>query len=267
MIGRSGPSQQFSILRRVTPLPPVLARAPGAPLRIAHRGASTLAPENTLPAIEAATRLGADLVEVDVHRLIDGALVLRHDPPPRLVLAELQAREPGVPTLAAALDLLAATTAGVHLDLKGEGFAPGVARAVRAAGMLERSLASSFLPRALRALGEEEPSLPLGWSYPGDRLGIAAALGPALPALLRVLRLALPAKVVRGTGSAGARIAVLHRDVVSAAVVTRCREAGLGVLAWTVNDAAEMRRLAALDVDGVISDDIPLLIGTLTAAR
>lgn len=46
---------------------------------IAHRGASRVAPENTLAAFRAAARLGADGVELDVHASRDGALVVIHD--------------------------------------------------------------------------------------------------------------------------------------------------------------------------------------------
>ena len=48
-------------------------------LVVAHRGASARAPENTLPALDWAVRLGADGVEVDVQRTADGVLVLVHD--------------------------------------------------------------------------------------------------------------------------------------------------------------------------------------------
>jgi glycerophosphoryl diester phosphodiesterase len=48
-------------------------------LNIAHRGARAFAPENTLPAIRAARRLGANVVELDVQMSRDGELVVFHD--------------------------------------------------------------------------------------------------------------------------------------------------------------------------------------------
>ena len=45
----------------------------------AHRGASAYAPENTIPAIQQAIEMGADGVELDVQRTIDGQLVVIHD--------------------------------------------------------------------------------------------------------------------------------------------------------------------------------------------
>ena len=47
---------------------------------VAHRGSSTKAPENTLPAFEQAIKDGADFVETDVYRTRDGAIVCIHDP-------------------------------------------------------------------------------------------------------------------------------------------------------------------------------------------
>ena len=54
---------------------------PGSPLRvIGHRGAAAFAPENTLPSFEHAVRVGADAVELDLHRSADGHLMVIHDP-------------------------------------------------------------------------------------------------------------------------------------------------------------------------------------------
>src|SRR5438445_13848503 len=49
------------------------------PAAISHRGANRVAPENTLPAFEAAIALGCDYVEIDVRATRDGQLVLVHD--------------------------------------------------------------------------------------------------------------------------------------------------------------------------------------------
>jgi glycerophosphoryl diester phosphodiesterase len=49
-------------------------------LIVAHRGASSEAPENTLEAFERAIAVGADMIEFDVRRADDGGLVISHDP-------------------------------------------------------------------------------------------------------------------------------------------------------------------------------------------
>ena len=49
------------------------------PQIIAHRGASYLAPENTLVAFRKAMEIGADGVEMDVQKTYDNELVIHHD--------------------------------------------------------------------------------------------------------------------------------------------------------------------------------------------
>ena len=89
-----------------------LHRRDGRLLRIGHRGAAALAPENTLEALGTAVELGCDLVEFDVLS-IDGRLVLGHS-------AEELPDEPA--SLDDALALLAADGAGAHVDLKWHGY-------------------------------------------------------------------------------------------------------------------------------------------------
>ena len=55
------------------------ARRAGRPLISAHRGFSTAAPENTIAALDAARRAGADVAEIDVQLTRDGHLILMHD--------------------------------------------------------------------------------------------------------------------------------------------------------------------------------------------
>src|SRR6476659_4788906 len=81
------------------------------PLVLGHRGASAVAPENTVEAFTRARELGADGVELDVRRTADGVLVVHHDPEVEGVglivgapFAGLRAARPEVPTLAEALD-------------------------------------------------------------------------------------------------------------------------------------------------------------------
>ncbi|MGL4635315.1 MAG: glycerophosphodiester phosphodiesterase [Beijerinckiaceae bacterium] len=75
------------------------------PLVIAHRGASALAPENSIGALEAAIASGADMVEADVRLARDGVPVICHDP-------DLM-RLAGRPEKVDALDVAALTTLGM----------------------------------------------------------------------------------------------------------------------------------------------------------
>ena len=224
-------------------------------IRVGHRGAAALAPENTLASIERALEVGVDMVELDVVPLADGSLVLAHDPP---------ADGAGLPTLDEALALVREREVDVLLDVKGPGYEAELAAAVRRHGWVERTLVSSCHAESVRLLGQLEPGLRRGLTYPFDRLGISSRrlLRPATRAGLAALRAALPRRIGGLLARADASVATLNHAVVSAAVVRSCHARGAQVLAWTVDDPALAARLAALGVDGIISDDPTVVPGT-----
>ena len=86
-----------------------LRRSDGGLIRVGHRGAAKLAPENTLHSFEAALEHGVDAIEFDVLDAGPGPLVLGHS------LAELA---PNPATLGDALDYLAGRDVALHVDLK-----------------------------------------------------------------------------------------------------------------------------------------------------
>ena len=224
----------------------------GRVLRIGHRGAAALAPENSLAGIEAAIDLGVDLVEIDVVR--DGAtLRLAHAP------ANLTGESP---TLDEALELVSASSTGLLLDLKSSGAEREVVAAIRGARLLERTAVSSFHAASLRALKKIEPSLTTGFSYPFDRVGLSTrrAAQPLISAGLVGMRRLLPTRIVRMLARSRADAAMLHWALVSRSLVQRCHARGAAVLAWTVEDEVALRRVLAAGVDGVIAND-PRLAG------
>lgn len=228
---------------------PLPRRADGGPLRIGHRGAAALAPDNSLAGIELAFEAGLDGVEIDVVAG-SGRLLVAHSP------AELG---PASPPLDEALALVAGRAGDgflLDLDVKTAGREAELVEALRRHGLVERALVSSFHVDVLQACRALEPGLRLGISYPDDRLGIGPALPePAVRAGLAVLRAALPARVGSMARRSGAGAAMLHHLVLSRATVARCRSLGLAVFTWTVNDSDALGRVAALGVDGVIADD------------
>lgn len=223
-------------------------RPDGRVLRIGHRGAPALAPENTIPSFAAAIELGVDFVEFDVLEPADGTLVVAHDE---------RVYAPGAPSLEAVLAFFAEhPEVGLHVDVKGRR-GSAVARALAAAGLVERSVASSSWPSTLRELRAAEPKLVVALTYPDDRRGIARRrlarpfVLPTVAALGKMLPLRLP----RWLDATGSRVAMLHYAVVSPAVVRRCHARGTAVWTWTVNDQPLLARLVELGVDGVIADD------------
>ena len=247
-------------------------RADGRVLRVGHKGAAAVAPENTIRSLERAVELGVDLVEFDVLDLVDGTLVLAHSDDLNEVshgaaggavrtrtLAELREVAPELPTFDEALEFFArrATGVGLHVDVKWQGYEAGVVAGLQRHGLVERSVVSSFLAHSLRAMGLLEPGLRRGLTYPVDRRGLSSRrlLAPIAPGAAAALRRALPFRIGRMLRRADASAAMLHFSVVSRAAVERCHALDAPVFAWTVDDPSVLRRLVAAGVDGVVTND------------
>jgi glycerophosphoryl diester phosphodiesterase len=226
---------------------------------IAHRGASAYAPEHTLAAYDLALAQGADVLELDVRAAGDGTLVVHHDDTllrtvgdPRRVDAvdrdALAHIHPDVRPLT--LDTVLtryAHSARFLLDLK----RPSPRWERRLLELIDRPVlrgrvvVQSFDPRALRRLHRAEPSLP-----------IAALFPKGLP----VRGLGAVARFATGIGP--------WHEAVDAGLIASARAHGLAVRPWTVNGEADIERLLAVGVDGVITDvpDVALAARTRVAA-
>jgi glycerophosphoryl diester phosphodiesterase len=219
-------------------------------LKVAHRGASALAPENSLAALDAALAAEVDMVELDVV-WVGGSLRLAHS------AAQLR---PDSPELQEALELFARSAderIWLDLDVKTPGHEQALMEAVAAHGLVERTLVTSFHPQVLLEARRLGPGVATGLSYPNDRHGLSerrpfgAFVGPSL----RVLRAALPARIGRMLASAQAEAAMLHHALVTPKVVARCRAAGAQVFAWTIETGDDLRRVLAAGADGAIAND------------
>jgi glycerophosphoryl diester phosphodiesterase len=228
-----------------------LRRPPGRFARVGHRGASALAPENSLDALELAVELGCDMLEFDVLPLHDGTLVLAH--------SDRDVRT-GIATLDDALALAARRLpeTGLQLDVKRRGCEEGVLAALRRHGVLERSWVSGFDPGSLRRFAELEPALPRSYTLPRDRLAISKR-GPFAPVLRGGLPRRLPALLRRARAVA----ATLHYSIASAAAISRAHDLGAAVYVWTVDDPIVAQRLVAAEADGIITND-PRIFANVT---
>jgi glycerophosphoryl diester phosphodiesterase len=230
-----------------------LSRLDGPVIRVGHRGAAALAPENTLGSFETALEHGVDAIEFDVVALADGPLVLGHS------LTELPEERA---TLDDALDFLRARDVELHVDLKLTTRLDEVAAAIDRHGVSERTVVSSFHLPSLQAIAASAPQLPIGFTYPEDRYGVSKRRGlkPVIRVGTLALRRAVVARIPQMIARAGATALMLQHAVVSPAAVARAHGAGAAVWAWTVDDADELARLEAAGVDAVISND-PRLFG------
>jgi glycerophosphoryl diester phosphodiesterase len=246
-------------------------RADGRPLRIGHKGAAALEPENTLRSLRRAVELGCDLVEFDVLDLHDGTLVLAHSDDlfevshgaargqvRSLTLESLRELAPDLPTFDEALELLGGESdVGLHVDLKWHGYEAAAAGAIRRHGLVDRTVVSTFHARSLRELAVLEPGLERGFTYPFDRRGISRrrVLTPLAAAALVGMRRSLPRRIGRMLERARATAAMLHYSVITRAAVDRAHAHGKAVFAWTVDDEVALRQVLAAGVDGVITND------------
>lgn len=254
-----------------------------APTRyVAHRGGAALWPENSLLAFRNAIAAGARLLELDVHQAADGAVVVIHDPTLERTTngrgpvatrtsAELRAlrlRDAGgalteewVPTLQEVIALAAPAGVTLLVEIKTPGPAvqyvragngvrviPGaryegleqkILDALASAALSERSMLMAFNPAVVAEVRARAPRQ--GTVLLVDRHHVDNAGGRAVDA-------------VEWAAAAGVTYLGLHYTLCDAAVVAAARAAGIGIGVFTVNDEADMRRLADLGVDVIITD-------------
>ncbi len=252
------------------------------PQIFAHRGASAVAPENTLPAFEKALELGADGIELDVQATADGELVVLHDFSLERstngvgllrnhTLAQLSGIDAGIrfsqsyantpiPTLEQVFDLVGdrciVNVEIKNMDWDGGPEAGPLARLIKQRGLYQQVIVSSFNPFSLRKVRHLDSSIRLGFLYftqpPGSN-------GARESPVMRVLRLPLKFLFLHLTRPLFAKVIApeaLHPYFASidAQLVETARARGQLVNAWTVNNGEEARRLAGLGVDAIITD-------------
>ena len=222
-----------------------------SPLVIAHRGSSGTRPENTLPAYELALAQRADMIEIDLHRTKDGAIVVTHDEELEglggrgeiadATADEILALDAGggerVPLLDQVLDRFGGRIP-FNLELKRgtkaeyEGLERATLDAVGRRRLLPRMLFSSFYDPVLarlRALSHEA------------RIGLLVSAR-------------FPHRAVERAKALGAEALHPEDSLVTAALVRDAHDAGLAVYVYTVDEPSEMRRLLALGVDGLFTN-------------
>lgn len=250
-----------------------LRRADGGPvLRIGHRGAAHIAPENTIPSLRAAVEHGVDLVEFDVLDLPKGPLVLAHSDHLDEVshgmatgsvrsrtLEELREVAPELPTLDEALAFFAdeAPEVGLHVDLKLETRLDELCGALERFGVAGRTVVSSFHAPSLREVARRAPAVRIGFTYPEDRFGVSrrTRLQPIVGIGLSSARAVVPRLLPRMIGRAGATALMLQHRLATPRAVARAHAVGAPVLAWTVDTTTDLERVLAAGVDGVITND------------
>ncbi|KAB2972177.1 glycerophosphodiester phosphodiesterase [Streptomyces sp. SS1-1] len=245
------------------------------PTVIAHRGASSYAPENTLASVDKAAGLGVEWVENDVQRTKDGELVVIHDDnlkrttdveevfPGRspwkvkdFTAAEIARLDAGswfgpefagarVPTLRQFVDRVESHRQKLLLEVKNPELYPGIEQQILktlddegwldASHLAGRLIVQSFSADSVRAVHELRPSVKTG------------LLGT--PSVADLSRYAVFADQINPSYT-----------TVSPGYVSSVHEfdgphgGPLEVFTWTVNDADTARQVAGYGVDGIITN-------------
>jgi glycerophosphoryl diester phosphodiesterase len=224
---------------------------------VAHRGASALAPENTVEAFSRARADGADGVELDVLACASGEVVVFHDDdlqrlahrPERVAELPLRALQEvrlaiggRIPTLEEAMEACGPALL-VNVEIK-SGAVPaaaqaalvdGVAAVIEHADAAARVLISSFSPLVVRLWKRRAPAVPAGLLFEREA----------------------PLPLRQGWAARWLRPFALHPEAVlcSPSRLRRWHERGYAVNVWTVDDPERLRALRDMGVDGIITND------------
>lgn len=201
--------------------------------------------ENTQAAFDHALATGCDGFELDLQASADGRAVIHHDPELEgygiaIAEASLRALRRLQPDLATVEQVLRRyrRRAWMDLEVKAAATVPPLLAALRRWPPQRGFVISSFDPKVLARVHEQDASLPL------------------------CLNLGRPVRL-RRLADCGASWIAPHQAACTAWYVRRLRQAGWRVLVWTVNHPAKMRLLARAGADALVSDYPSLLVQTI----
>jgi glycerophosphoryl diester phosphodiesterase len=216
------------------------------PLIIGHRGASAVAPENTMAAFEAAIAAGADGIEFDVRLSRDGVAVIIHDDTLQRThglrkrvgdLTAEELRSIRVPSLRDLFELMAGNSLILCLEIKGSSaeLAERCCELVHEFAFEERTIVECFDLAVLKLVD----------------LKTAALFDPRIYTDQRLIARAL---------EVGASVLALHHRIAKPPLVEKAKDAGLTVVVWTVDDPAWIARAQSLGIEALITNDPATMI-------
>ncbi len=226
-------------------------------IRIAHRGASGSAPENTLAAFKKAIEIGVDAVEFDLHGTADGEIVVIHDPSldrttdmhgpiKQTTLETIKQADAGawfdeqfagepVPTLAEALECITDKAIAV-LEIKDSLITEAVVEKIREMNVLELTVVISFHSAVLQTVRSLEPRIPTGWLIGSSNEHTH------------------PIQLCQQLGSLGSSLLNVNHQLITAEFAYEVRRRGITLWSWTVDDIERIRQMCAFGVQGITSN-------------
>ena len=210
--------------------------------------------ENTIEAFEAARRLGADMVELDVRRTRDQALVIHHDAsiPDLGPIVELErdALPAWVPTLEQAIEACRGMV--VNIEVKSSPFDPDFDE-------------NRWVAAAVAAMVEERvwADRVLVSSFDLVSIDRVRAVDDAIPTALLTLPGIDTHAIAATARDHGHRVLHPHDIAVTPGLVEHLHAEGMTVNVWTVDDPDRMRALVDMAVDGICTNVPDALISVL----
>ena len=225
---------------------------------IAHRGASYLAPENTVASAKLAWELGADAVEVDVHLSKDNRVIVIHDKDtkrtcggktnltiaktPSILLRDLDAgswkgeefKGEKLPFLSEIIETVPeGKTLVVEIKAGGDEIIPALSRIVDNSGKKEQIVFISFGWKTIIATHEEFPENKCYW---------LSSVKPGLK------------KKIEEAATEGLTGINLKHSIIDEEIMAQAKDLNLEVLSWTIDDPEEAQRLTDIGVTGITTN-------------
>ena len=270
----------LTVLASCAPLP---ARNPFITDRVwvvAHQGGEGIWPSNTMYAFERAVKLGADMLDLDVHSNKDGQLVVIHDATvdrttggtgrvQDLTLAELQRLDAGwywpqyskatdphpfrgqgirIPTLEEVFKAFSSMPMTIEIKQDTPSIATPFCTMLRQYGMGQKTIVASFSDKAMQDFRAACPEVMTSMTEAEVRNLLFLGDFASRPAQARALQVP-----VRAAGL----------EVVTPEFVRFAQARGLSVQPWTINEPEEMKRLIRMGVHGISTDRPDLLLDAL----
>ena len=228
-----------------------------SPLIIGHRGASAVAPENTMAAFREAIAVGADGIEFDVRLTRDGVPIIIHDNTLRrttglphriadLTWPELESLNVGVPSLEQLFTLFDGNDLSLYLEMKSdspgerEPLAKACCKLIDEYSFKARVFVECFDLPALEVVKKID-----------SEIKTAALFEPGLfkPSVLSDQRILNRATAI------GASALALHHRIARGSLVQKAKDAGLAVAVWTVDDPTWIERARSTGIDALITNN------------
>ncbi|OGF49621.1 MAG: hypothetical protein A2044_04495 [Candidatus Firestonebacteria bacterium GWA2_43_8] len=230
-------------------------------IRIAHRGAPKLAPENTIASFKKALEFDIDCIELDVHITKDNEIVVMHDDTldrttnikgalAEKTLSEIRQADAGawyalkfkgerIPTLREALEFINKRVITV-IEIKDDWIGPRVVKLIEKMKLEDYIIIISFHPKVIADIRKTGSTVQTGLLIGSEPSG-AKDTRRALDLIHRAAKI-------------GANHLTIYHKMITPEMAYQIRKRGMPLYVWTVDDAKTMASLSDMGISGITSN-------------